>query len=276
MAPVWHEAPAEGRVRAVVVLLHGLNLDPGRMDGWSAMLRRHGALVMRLPLHGHSGDAAHMREVTADRWRGEFNLAVEHARSEAGQLGVPLHFVGYSLGALVCLEWMSRQPEGARVFDALVLAAPALSVRRYAERAIGLLSALGSRVMLPSRSPRRYRATRGTSIAAYQALFALKATLDGNQFRNANQPTLVLVDSRDELIDSRGISRLIERHRLERWTLTAVDKRGSRGSVGMRHLLVDEEAVGPELWAAIEQAVVRHLGLTAERLDARPSPGLSS
>lgn len=252
-------------MRAVAVVLHGLNLNPARMDDWAAMLRRLGAEVIRLPLHGHRGDADPMRDVNADVWRRQFERVVDEGRADASRLGVPLHFIGYSLGALVCLEWMSRQPEGADTFDALVLAAPALSVPRYARTAIRALSAVSPRLVLPSRSPRRYRANRGTPAGAYEALFALKDALERNVYRNANRPALVLIDRRDELVDSREIVRLIDQHGLERWTVREIDNSTARRKFGFRHLVVDEHAMGHDLWAAVEELVASHLNLAPAR-----------
>jgi hypothetical protein len=134
-------------------------------------------------------------------------------------------------------------------------------VPRYTRTAIDLLSVFGPGFLLPSRSPRLYRANRGTSIGAYRALLALKDALEATSYRNANRPTLVLVDPRDEVVSSRTLARLIRQHRLDRWTLAPVDNHVARSRFGFRHLMVDEEAMGPELWASQATLVGRHLNL---------------
>lgn len=258
---IWHEEPKHGPVKAVVILLHGLNLRPQKMDDWSRVLSAHGAQVIRFALYGHTGDYQHMQKVTADAWRSQFQEAIRIARSRAEEDKVPLYFIGFSLGALVGLEWQSKQEPGQSGFQKMVLIAPALSIPWYSRTAVNLLSIFGRGFMLPSRSPEDYRANKGTSIAAYQALFALKASLERNKYRNANVSTLVLIDREDELVDSRGIRKIIEEFRLSKWILEMVDNRFAYDNYGFRHLMVDEDAVGKELWASLSAMLIRHLDL---------------
>lgn len=258
---IWQEAPKNQNVKAIVLLLHGLNLKPDKMNDWSHSLSAHGAHVMRFSLHGHSGDLKHMKTVTADLWRKQFNEAVEHARLKAAEHEVPMYFVGFSLGALTALEWLSNEQPSSRLFDKMVLIAPALSVPWYSKFAINMLGILGRGFMLPSRSPQHYRANKGTSIAAYQALFALKESLETNQYKNANVNTLVLIDRNDELVNSREIQKIIERSKLGLWTLHIVDNRFAYDNFGFRHLMVDQEAMGKELWQNLNHLVLEHFQL---------------
>jgi pimeloyl-ACP methyl ester carboxylesterase len=256
---IWHEEPQHGPVKAVVILAHGLNLRPQKMDGWSKILSSHGAQIIRFALYGHTGDLAHMQSVTPDVWRAQFDEVVNIAKIRAEEDGVPIYFIGFSLGALVGLEWLSRQPPDGDGFKKMVLIAPALSVPWYSRFAIKMLSAFGTGFMLPSRSPEDYRANKGTSVAAYQALFQLKEALEQNNYQNANVDTLVIIDRDDELVDSGDIRSTITQHQLSNWTLEMVDNRFAYTTYGFRHLLVDENAMGKELWGDLSRMVLRHL-----------------
>lgn len=258
---IWHEEPQNGPVKAVVILAHGLNLRPQRMDGWSQILSGHGAQVIRFALYGHTGDALHMQNVTSDMWRSQFDEVVKTAKVRAEEDGVPIYFIGFSLGALVGLEWLSRHDQDGG-FQKMVLIAPALSVPWYSRFAISLLSVFGGGFMLPSRSPESYRANKGTSIAAYKALFSLKESLERNNYKNANADTLVVIDRADELVDSGDIRAIIEKQHLGNWTLEMVDNRFAYTNYGFRHLLVDEEAIGKDLWGSVSALVLKHFDLS--------------
>lgn len=258
---IWHEEPDNGPVKAVVILAHGLNLRPQKMDGWSKLLSGAGAQVIRFALYGHTGDRKHMQKVTSDVWRSQFEEVVKIASIRAQEDGVPLYFIGFSLGALIGLEWLSRLEQVDGGFQKMVLIAPALSVPWYSRFAIKMLSVFGTGFMLPSRSPEEYRANKGTSIAGYQALFDLKEGLEKNQYRHANINTLVLIDKADELVDSREIRKIIEIFSLSNWVMQPVDNRFAHDTYGFRHLLVDEDAIGKELWREITTMVLKHFQL---------------
>ena len=258
---IWHEE-AIGPTKAVVVLLHGLNLKPQRMDDWAHTLAEHGAHVIRFALFGHSGDKGHMADVTADLWRAQFADAIGKAQNLSQQKGVPLYFLGFSLGGLVGLEWLVHKPADALGFDKMALIAPALSTPWYSRAAINSLSVFGRGFMLPSRSPEGYRANRGTSVAAYQALFELKDSLFIKGLHDANIDTLVIMDKNDELIDHKNIRKLIWEKKLSRWQLTTVDNRYAYDNYGFRHLMVDKEAMGSELWDSLCAMILKHFQLS--------------
>jgi pimeloyl-ACP methyl ester carboxylesterase len=256
---IWQEAPGQ-TPKAVVLLLHGLNLKPSRMDDWSSLLSAHGAHVVRFALYGHEGNAKKMRLVHENIWRKQFREAAHLALEKSRQLNVPFYFIGFSLGALVALEWLASNEEGQR-FDKMVLIAPAISVPWYSRAAIKALSLFGRSLILPSRSPEHYRANRGTSLAAYFALFALKDSLLEKQYLNANVDTLVLIDPEDELVDSRGIRDVVKRFKLSSWQIEIIDNQFAFDNYRFRHLMVDKEAIGETMWSKLSELVLHHFKL---------------
>lgn len=258
---IWHQEPSTKEVKAVVLLLHGLNLRPAKMDDWAALLSDHGGHVVRFALYGHTGDYQHMKEVGVEIWRHQFQEAFAVARAKAEEYGVPIYFVGFSLGALAALEWIACEKSSTALIEKMVLIAPALSIPWYSKVAINTLGIFGRGLMLPSRSPESYRANKGTSIAAYQALFALKDSLEKKKYKNANVSTLVIIDREDELVDSRGILKIIKEFKLSSWKVQIVDNRFAYDNYGFRHLMVDQAAIGKNLWQTLNGLVIDHLNL---------------
>lgn len=259
---IIEEGPKDGAVKAVVVLLHGLNLKPTRMDDWAIELSRNGCHVVRFALYGHDGEEEHMRRVAKEIWQEQFKDALDLAHNRARKFDAPLFFVGFSLGALIGLEWLSSLPKGSdEGFEKMALIAPAISVPWYSRASINAMSIFGEGMMLPSRSPKSYRANKGTSIRAYRALFQLKDSLESKGYQNANVDTLVLIDKNDELIDSRSIRLKIQQYRLSKWRLHTVDNRFAHKNYGFRHLMVDEESMGKELWSSLLNLVLEHFSL---------------
>jgi esterase/lipase len=254
---LWTQEP-QGQTKAIVVLLHGLNLKPEKMDDWARLLSDHQALIIRLSLYGHQGSYEEMRDVTAEKWQEQFKEAMHMAQEEAKKHAVPILFVGFSLGALVALESLSHEHWP---INKMVLIAPALSIPWYSETAIKLLSVFGKGFMLPSRSPKQYQANKGTSVAAYQALFELKNSLEQNKYKNNNIDTLVLIDKNDELVSSKDIENIIDKNRLSLWALEIVDNNFAQKNYGFRHLMVDQEAMGKKLWDKVSKRVLGHLEL---------------
>lgn len=259
---IWIDEPLGQKVEAIVILLHGLNLKPAKMDGWAHLLRHRGALVMRFALFGHSGQKGQMGEVHEDIWRQQFQEAVEKAQAKAQELKVPIYFVGFSLGALVALEWLAtKDPLPEPSISKMVLIAPAIATPWYSRAAVSMISWFGRSFTMPSRSPKDYRANPGTSVAAYQALFAIKNSLKELRFRNNNIPALLLIDKYDELVPSESVKKIITEYRLSKWILDIVDNRFAHDNYGFRHLMVDEKAVGKPLWEELGKKVISHLGL---------------
>jgi pimeloyl-ACP methyl ester carboxylesterase len=258
---IWQNRPRDQKPIAVVVLAHGLNLKPNKMDDWAQILSSNGALVIRFSLYGHTGNPSDMANVHQEIWRKQFDEVMSVASVTAKNDNLPIYLVAFSLGALVGLEWQAHAQEHYHMFEKMVLIAPALSLPWYSKPVINMLSILGHSLMLPSRSPSRYRANPGTSIAAYQSLFALKKSLEEKKYKNANVKTLVLIDRHDELVNSKGIKKIIEGFKLNHWALQIVNNRFAHHNYGFRHLMVDQDAMGKELWQSLSKMVLHHLKL---------------
>jgi alpha-beta hydrolase superfamily lysophospholipase len=252
----------------VALVVHGLNVEPQRMRPIIQALTGNGLEVFNVALHGHGGNYLHqpgvpeeaarldaLRRVSASLWRDELHAAYRVAALRAAQLGgVPICFVGYSLGALVGCDLFADAPDVH--FAKMVLFAPALQIHplSYALRLLGR----SPHMVIRSASPRAYRANPGTSIAAYSALYATVAHFAARAGSKINVPALLLIDQQDELVSYPKTRRLLMAAGLTNWQLQTVTK-GPGAIQRYHHLLIDAQSVGPQQWEAIVASVAAHL-----------------
>lgn len=248
----------EGRCRGGVLLAHGLNMDPQSWREMIAFLNRLDFSVYRLELKGHRGlTFEDMLDVSAKQWLDQFCSAIDFMIAHLP--GVPLHLVGYSLGGLLGIAAQLQRRESC--FERQVLLAPALALKLYTWLAIPLTRVVP---FLISRSPNGYVAnTRGASSAAYRALFDLKHDIRyavNEEISLVNLPTLVLMRPSDELISYRGIKKLIQCRKLDKWQLADLPKKKrTYGKISFQHLIVDEKSVGELAWRQMTTQVEHFL-----------------
>jgi hypothetical protein len=238
------------------------------MDAIDAQLNRLGVDVFNGALMGHganylpqpTGDEAAARlasfaRVTLPLWQDETYAMYHIAVQRSAQLaGVPLCLVAYSLGGLMgCTLLLARHDVH---FDRIVLFAPGLRVRRHSY----LLKALSAwpNLVFPSATPAAYRANRGTTIAAYNALYAAIEQFDRHLNARLNVPALLFCDPADELVSYTGLAQLIRERELTRWRLHAVRK-GPDAAARYHHLIVDAQSVGMDVWGGMMAAMAGHL-----------------
>lgn len=245
--------------KAVVVLVHGLNLKPGKMNALADFLRANGADVLPVTLSGHGGGMDEFKKVARDLWIKEMRDAFRSAEARAKENNAPVYFVGYSLGALVGLDFLNS-PAGQEIrCEKMVLLAPAISIRdrSYLLKLLGLFPSL----VIPSLSPEDYRAHDGTPLAAYKALFQSISSLEKEGLAKSNVPTLVLVDPEDELVSTGGLGKFMGQFGLDQWKIIEVTNTGSPLKKKYHHLIIDENAVGADQWRSMKVSIKGHLGL---------------
>jgi esterase/lipase len=249
------------KIKAVAVILHGLNFKPEKMDDWVTLLNGNGSITMRFSLYGHEGRLSNMKRVNENIWRNQFDNGMKQARVLADKHHVPLIFLGYSLGGLIGVEWISRKNLLEKSFDKMVLLAPAIATPWFSETAKRLLSFFDNKTILFTSSPKGIRANKGSSVGAYRALFAFKSSLESRKFNNANIDTLVILDPYDELIPYDEIKNIIKNNRLSRWHLEAINNQYAKKNYGFRHMIADRISVGDVMWKEISDKVLKHFNL---------------
>jgi alpha-beta hydrolase superfamily lysophospholipase len=166
----WFFPESNKNRRGIALVLHGLNLQPAKMQAIADCLAAQQIQTALLSLSGHGdrydrieGIPAHrarmqtFKQVTSDGWRAEALNAYHFVRKEADRIGLPVQLIGYSLGGLLACELVSSG-DADRV-EAMILFAPAIAFHASTHW-IKLLKPF-SALVIPSLSPRHYRANHG-------------------------------------------------------------------------------------------------------------------
>lgn len=264
----WFPAISTKPAIAVALVVHGLNVYPCRMSPIIQLLTENGVDAFNLALHGHGGNYSEhpglsledarlesFRQVSYRLWRDEFHAAYTEATIRAEHIGhVPIYLIGYSLGGLIGCDSFADSPDVD--FAKMVLFAPALKIRpvSYVLRPLSPFP----RIIIPSASPEGYRCNRGTSMAAYNALYIAVDHFDRNVGRKLNIPTLVFLDKKDELVSYSETRKLIDYAGLTRWRLYTVEK-DKTAEQRYRHLIIDASSVGQAMWEKITATIISHL-----------------
>ncbi len=250
--------PATGSPRAVVLLVHGLNLQPDCMLPLAAALQGMGMTVLNLALTGHGANyqarpgltatAARMasyRAVTHAQWQADLWQGYVQASTLAETAALPCCFVGFSLGALLGCELLATNQ--VVNFARMVLLAPALVLHPYTQ--FPRLFKAWPQLTIRSLAPQAYRANLATPIAAYLALGQALDNLHHNLSPRLNIPTQLFVARRDELVAAKGLARFVQQAALTQWQFDFVHKAGSGVEQRYQHLIINPASVGAQEWA---------------------------
>lgn len=231
-------AGPDSNYTAIALVAHGLNLNPDKMDPLILFLTEMNIRVLKVGLTGHNGDLENQENLSRSQWIYDITQGMKQLSREE----VPLYFIGFSLGALVVLDYISTEKHNP--FSKMVLFAPAITPHGFTKSVL-LLSFLGKGFIVPSASPAEYRANDGTSIAAYIALFDHVTSLENNSWEMVNIPVLCYIDPKDELVSIAAIEKIIGDKKLNNWKLTVVP---SKRPTPYHHIIIDKTTLGKELW----------------------------
>ena len=237
---------------AIVGSLIGNDIDVLRLS-----LRGHGDNFTRLANNSEAEARLQaLSKVTYGLWCKEMLDAYDYVRQRSRQAGhCPIFLVGFSLGAVLGCDLMLSAPTIR--FDRLLLFAPAFKLHPYTY--LPRLLSPFPRFIVPSVSPVDYRSNRGTSIAAYCALFASITRFHANlDPESLNIPTLIFVDSKDELVSYKALHKMIENKELTKWQLETVVKDQSARKL-YHHLVINADCVGSERWTGMMRRAMAHL-----------------
>lgn len=265
----WFYSDTQGKLKGVALVIHGLNLRPDRMQPIISMLTESGIDVLGLSLRGHGENYTHSNGIDEDQarletfknasyqvWINEAYLAYLQVKERGEDKGVPLFFTAFSTGALIGLDLFVTYPEVR--LDKMILLAPAIKLHAivYLQRALSPFPGL----VLPSLGLKSYLAnTRGTPIAAYNALFEGLAHFEEHFSQKINIPTLVFIDEDDELISAQGLRSFVSEKSLDRWRFYGVQKGASADRATFHHHIIDVQSTGDSVWQDMMKAVVNHL-----------------
>lgn len=114
--------------RGGVLLLHGLSDSPYSLRALGETLNRHGYWVIALRLPGHGTAPSGLASVQWQDMAAAVKLSAEHLAAQVGDQ--PVHFIGYSTGAPLALDFTldALAGEASPVPASLVLISPAIGI----------------------------------------------------------------------------------------------------------------------------------------------------
>ena len=264
----WVKSIHPDRINGVALVIHGLNLKPDKMESIIALLTHSCIDVLNLSLRGHGknyvqkanvdGSKARMetfKKVSYEYWIKETHRAYGLAWKRSREIQVPLFLIGFSLGGLMGTTLFASYPDV--YFNRMVLLAPALHI--YKIYYLAKLLSPFPRLVIPSFFIKSYCSNRGTPVAAYNALFEAIEHFNKNMASKLNVPTLIFIDTRDELVSYRRLKRIIKNGGLHQWKLHPVIKSTTGAKEKMHHLIIDESSIGKNAWNERRGLIIHHL-----------------
>ena len=263
----WYKRKDNTRLNGVALVIHGLNSRPDKMKSIIAEMNDCGIDCLNLSLRGHgenysplnhaeSADARMetFKSVSYPLWKSEAYQAYQRVERISNLYAAPIFFVGFSMGGLLGVDLLSSDPRVK--FDKMVLFAPAIKMHKR-NSLLKILSPF-PRIVIPSIAHESYLTNKGTSIAAYNALFEMYAHLENNPDPKINIPTVVFIDKQDELISFNGLQNMVRNQNLDQWKIHPVKKDKTATEIKMHHLIIDEACVGKNMWHQIVKATITH------------------
>lgn len=248
-----HYFPAMHNAKAVVLIAHGLNLLPSKMDDIANFLQANNYDVYRLALSGHRGNFEELKHITRQIWLEDFAGGYKTAKERAGELNIPIYFLGYSLGGVLAVD--SVVSDTSIRFEKIVLFAPAISVY-MPSWVIRMANKFSANFLLPSSAPREVRANDKLTVRAYGSLFESIAVATTSDLSVLNVPTKIFIDAKDELVSEAGIKKCIQENKLSQWSIDEVSIEGTEYPFKKHHLIIDKLALGPVEWARVTDRIL--------------------
>ncbi len=243
--------------KGIILLAHGLNLRPSKMNTLAHSFSRHGYHSLRGSLSGHRGNLNEMKLVTRNIWLSEMKAHYCLALEKSQKLGLPLYFVGYSLGAAVLLDLLKNR-DLKNSFQKIIVIAPAIRVHWYT-RFPKILAFFSRKIVIPSLNNKDYRMHKGTTTAAYESLHKIIDSFDYPHKKKLKVPILMVIDPDDELVSLDKIKTMIEKNKLLNWEIFTVSNDGAKVKKKYHHLIIDPPTLGELNFNRLESRMLRFL-----------------
>ena len=266
----WLNPASSKKSVAVALVVHGLNVRPEMMEPIIAILNNAGIEALNVSLCGHGGNFMRcgslpdeekrdrlesFKHVSYFLWLTEVHQAYLQVMLRARKLGVPVFFVGYSLGGLLGCDLLAAKP-GVH-FDRMVLFAPALKLHPSIGYRLRPLKPFPEFV-IDSEAPEDQRANDGTPVAAYAALLDAIGDVEAHLGPKLNVPTLVFMDKDDEFVSFEQMQEFIRSNGFDRWEIAAIVKDNATDAVS-HHMILNEHSLGADMWNEVARLTIVHL-----------------
>jgi len=234
------------------LIIHGLNLRPEKMQDLAAVLGASASTILTLKGHHHYPD---FLTATPQQWLQQINRAYCQLKN----LNNKVYFLGFSVGAAYGLLFQHFYPM-KKPFAKMVLLAPAIVGRGY----ISLLKLLSwwTTLGIPSRSLAAYRAHKSTPMNAYNNTFRAMDILRTAHLTSSQVPTLVFLETQDELIDFTASKAWIAAGQLDLWRVVPLERKELPLPGQFHHLMIDSKSLGQFHWHWMKSLIVEFLQLS--------------
>ncbi|GAA4822287.1 alpha/beta hydrolase [Algivirga pacifica] len=231
--------------KAIIVLVHGLNNRPANMEPLGRQFLMSQCHVVMVSLKGHEegSNFEQTKDVQVEDWLSDLTEGLETAKQLRGKSNLPIHFVGFSLGALTYLCMQSLLPQGITYVDRVVLMAPAAFT--YIQSGMFRpLASLPMQMPIPSFAPSHLKVHDVLPLQFYKNLFRMQEIIREKQFRRCNLPCLLIMNPKDELISLRQLQMDMKKYRLSEWEVHKVSVEEKIGRRKWQHLIALRESLG--------------------------------
>ena len=228
----------------VALFVHGLNQRPEKMLDLMTEFHQIGYDCYLIKLKGHSEKLFNEKEnqklvkfknATFNDWLNDFDEIYKKIKNDYNQIIV----VGYSLGGVVALNYLELNKVKV---DKLLLIAPAIAIHSL-NYSVKLLSLFPSFV-IPSLSPKIYRANYGTPVSAYLSLYKGIKIFEENNIKHVNVKSFIILNENDELVSYKKVKNLIEEKKLDKWKVFKISKTNVPDEFNYEHLIIDKKTLG--------------------------------
>lgn len=239
----WFYTEQTHETKAVVLIVHGLNLHPKKMDVLAKFFTDHHCDVFRSALGADPS-----------MWEEKFESDYEKAREQAEILERPLYFVGYSLGALAGLAFMEGHPFHA--LKKMALFAPASHTKKFTKLS-AMLAYLFPKGKLPSLNLVEYRDRDHTTLAEYKKMHEWQRKIKTEN--NFSLPTIVIASRKDELVSFGELEKFAAKN--PKWKVEEISNIDSPLPKKYHHLMIDDISLGQFQWEKILNILAGHFTL---------------
>ncbi len=240
----------------IILLIHGLNLRPSKMDSMAIHFQQSGYDVLRAALIGHRGSLQEQEEVTVKQWLTQMELHTCFLVQRSERLrGVPLYNASYSLGSLLTMAWQSKSKSS--FFKAQLFLAPALFTHWYSNLTKALFFLNGS-FGIPSKNLENYRSQSSTSLAAYRAMHKLRGLVNPIDKKILNINTLVFINPKDELVSLKNLESFKEEYQFTNWKIFKIKNPAPPIKESPKHLIIDPPTLGEYYWKMLMTRTIKY------------------
>jgi esterase/lipase len=236
----------------IIIIGHGLNNSPSVMNDIKDALYSPCTHLLPLNLTGHDSidslnnpkkSLEDFRKIQASDWLKDLHETLDSAYKLSKSLNIPIYFIGYSLSSLL-FEYAVHKLNLQIPVSKVVHIGPALFIK-WQTKLIRYIP-LPKHFMIPSLNRATYRAHKGTTIAAYTALFDLQSNWQSKSpsLYSTTTPRLVFLSKKDELIDFSKTNHFINAQSSSNWKLKEIS-RGPDGDHSLHnHLSTNRKSLG--------------------------------